>query len=51
LGEIKTFEISLNEIELSIIITALSSAQPINKELEITQYKLYHKLLFKLKEK
>jgi len=51
LAEIKLFQIELDEIELTIIVTALANAQPISKELEIHQFKLYHKLLFKLKEK
>ncbi len=50
LADIKKIQLELDEIDLSIIIAALSSAQPISKELEIYQFKLYHHLLFKLNE-
>lgn len=42
--------IELSKEELDIIVFALASTQPINKELEIIQFKLYHRLLFKLNE-
>lgn len=43
--------IELEKEEIQIIVHALGSAAPVNKELEAVQFKLYHKLLFKLNEK
>ncbi len=43
--------IEVTKEELQIIINALGSASPVSKELEIVQFKLYHKLFFKLNEK
>lgn len=42
--------IELSKQELEILINAVGSSQPINKDFEILQFKLYHKLLFKLNE-
>lgn len=43
--------VELTKEELQIIINALGSASPTSKELEVVQFKLYHRLFFKLNEK
>jgi hypothetical protein len=48
--EVKKVSVELDEIDLIIITTALASSQPINKELETSQFRLYYRLLFKLNE-
>jgi hypothetical protein len=42
--------VAFKKEELEIIIHALSSAQPLNKELEVIQFKLYHRMRFNLNE-
>jgi len=48
--DIKTVSISLSKEELSIITYALASSLPFNKEQEVIQFKLYHRLLFKMND-
>ena len=50
MNESKKLPIELSKEELEIIVYALSSTQPINRELEVLAFKLYHKLLFKLND-
>lgn len=38
--------VDISLIELQILINALGGSQPVNKELEVIQFKLYHRLLF-----
>lgn len=47
MNEPKKVQIELDEIELEILIYSLGSSQPINKDTEIAQFKLYHRLIFK----
>lgn len=48
--ESKKLPVDLDKLELEILVFALSSTQPINKELELKQFQLYHKLKFKLND-
>jgi len=49
LEEVK-ISVELTKYELEVLIAAIGSANPVNKETEVVQFKLYHKLLFKLNE-
>jgi hypothetical protein len=49
LDEPKTVQVDFTKRELEILVKAAGSASP-NLEDEATQFKLYHKLLFKLNE-
>lgn len=42
--------IQLSKLELQILIYSLGNSQPVSKELEVEQFKLYHKLLFRFNE-
>jgi hypothetical protein len=50
LEESKKLPVELNKQELEVLINAVGSAQPINKDYEIIQFKLYHKLIFRLND-
>jgi hypothetical protein len=42
--------ISLTRAELQVLVYAIASSQPLTKELEEIQYRLYHRLLQKLND-
>ena len=50
MNESKKIILDFSIEELEVLINAIRSSNPTDKDHEVIQFKLYHKLLFKLNE-